>query len=93
MSILQKLMLQMKTVVMVSRSGLGPDVVIHQLNYLDPGGGWQDCKRMFPTALNLGGALDHVQRMLHGRGMYVCPFLWRRWCSSFFSFFSCFGHF
>ncbi|CAK9209194.1 unnamed protein product [Sphagnum troendelagicum] len=28
----------------------------------------EDCKRMFPTALNLGGALDHVQRMLHGRG-------------------------
>jgi hypothetical protein len=27
-------------VVMMSRLGVGCDVVIHQLNWLDPGGGW-----------------------------------------------------
>lgn len=28
----------------------------------------QDCKRTFPKALNLGGAFDHVRRLLQGRG-------------------------
>ncbi|KAI3963077.1 hypothetical protein MKW92_040815 [Papaver armeniacum] len=28
----------------------------------------EDCKRTFPTALNMGGSLEAIRRLLHGRG-------------------------
>jgi hypothetical protein len=41
--------------------------------FTEQGVGWanfsfQDCKRTFPKALNLGGAFDAVRRLLQGRG-------------------------
>lgn len=33
---------------------------------------FQDCKRTFPKALNLGGAFDAVRRLLQGRGKETC---------------------